>query len=86
MIKADSTTGIAETIIEAETIMVTDGNRETDGTSNGVDAIRAGTTVDGTTTTVTGISDGMVIGQAGIRDILGTIAMIVTEKAVNGKW
>jgi hypothetical protein len=73
MIKADSMTGIAETIIEAETIMETDGN------SNGVHAI-----ADGTTTTVTRISDGMVIGQAGIRDVLDTIAMIDT-KAVNGK-
>jgi len=54
---------------------------ETNGNGSGVHAIG-----DGTTTTVTGISDGMVIGQAGIRDILGTIAMIVTGKAVNGKW
>ena len=81
MIKADSMTGIAETIIEAETIMETDGSREMDGNSNGVHEI-----ADGTTTIVTQISDGMVIGQAGIRDILGTIAMIVTGKAVNGKW
>jgi len=59
MIKADSTTGIAETIIEAETIMETDGN------SNGVHAIADGTTtVDGTTTIVSGISDGVVLGLA----------------------
>ncbi len=60
MIKADSTTGIAETNIEAETIMETDGSREMDGNSNGVHEI-----ADGTTTIVTQISDGMVIGQAG---------------------
>jgi hypothetical protein len=60
MIKADSTTGIAETNIEAETIMETDGSREIDGNSNGVHAI-----ADGTTTTVSGIRDGMVIDQTG---------------------
>jgi len=54
MIKGDSTTGIAETTME------TDGNGEMDGNGNGVHAIG-----DGTTTTVTRISDGMVIGQAG---------------------
>jgi len=66
-------TGIAETIIEAETIMETDGSREMDG--NGVRAIGTGTT-----TTVSGIRDGMVIGQ-GIRDGLVTNG----TKVVNGK-
>jgi hypothetical protein len=57
MIKADSTTGIAETT------MATDGN--------GVHAIGTGTT-----TTGSGIRDGMVIGQTGIRDGLATTIMI----------
>ena len=69
MIKADSMTGIAETTME------TDGNGEMDGNGNGVHVIG-----DGTTTTVTRISDGMVIGQ-GIRDGLVTNG----TKVVNGK-